>query len=257
MADGTLKKIGLVVHQYAEAGVPLNEHIAYLYYILSHFNIVYIGFDSTQGANLGFINICNESGLFKEKKIELNNINADFGKTDYNEIVRQVQKGYNRATGTIVQPQSFHSDFQRAANEYLQACFDRQQIFFAGKAKPNVPVLKSLLERDVGPILETHSSFTDKIGSMGVQEEFIYQQDILMDLVKKECALIEVKSSQLGNISFDIPSHMKRASKTRNRIRKDSYAALLLANWCLKIYVESQDRPAPEKYGNEYQYGLV
>lgn len=257
MTDGSMKKVGLVVHQYAEVGVDLHEHIAYLYYILSRFNIVYIGFDSTQGANLGFINICNESELFKEKKIELNNINADFGKTDYNEIIKQVQKGYNKSTGTIVQPQNFHSDFQRAANEYLQACFDRQQIFFAAKAKANIGVLTSLLERDVGPILRSHSSFTDKIGEQGEQSEFIIQQDDLMDLVKKECALIEVKSSQLGNISFDIPSHMKRASKTRNRIRKDSYSALLLANWCLKIFVESQDRPQEERFGNEFQYVLI
>jgi len=80
LTDGSMKKVGLVVHQYAEVGVDLHEHIAYLYYILSRFNVVYIGFDSTQGANLGFINICNESELFKEKKIQLNNINADFGK---------------------------------------------------------------------------------------------------------------------------------------------------------------------------------
>lgn len=248
LSDGSVRKVGLVVHQYAEVAVGLREHIEYLYYILTRFNVVYIGYDASQGKSLGFINICNESELFKEKKVELRHVTADFGKENYDEIIKQVQKGYNKGTGTIVQPQAFHSDFQRAANEYLQACFDRQQIFFAGKAQANGPIMAGLRERDVGPILRNHSSFTDTLGTAGDQNEFIIAQDNLMDLTKKECALIEVKASALGNITYDIPSHLKRASKTRFRIRRDSYSALLLANWCLRIFVESQERPKAETY---------
>jgi len=156
-----------------------------------------------------------------------------------------------------VQGQAFSSNFQRAANEYLQACFDRQQIYFAGKALANPSVMTGLRERDIGEILRTHSTFTDIIGTQGDKDEFIIQQDNLINLVKKECALIEVKASSLGNISFDIPSHLKRASKTKHKIRKDSYSALLLSNWALKIYLEAQNRPQEEKYGNEYQYTLI
>lgn len=245
-SDGTIKKVGMVVHQYAEVAVGLREHIEYLYYLLSRFNIVYLTYDASQGKSLGFINICNESELFKEKKIELKHINADFGREDYEEIIKSVQQGYNRGSGTIVQPQAFHSNFQRAANEHLQACFDRQNIFFAGKALANPGVMTNLRERDVGPILRNHSSFTEALGTQGDKEEFIIQQDNLINLVKKECALIEVKASALGNITYDIPSHLKRASKTRWRVRRDSYSALLLANWALKIYLESQTRPREE-----------
>ncbi len=228
--------------------VGLREHIEYLYYLITRFNIVYIGYDASQGKSLGFINICNESELFKEKKVELRHIPADFVKENYDELIKQVQKGYNKGTNTIVQPQPFGSDFQRAANEHLQACFDRQQIFFAGKARANGAVMTSLRERDVGQILRVHSSFTETPGTAGEKDEFIIAQDNLMDLVKKECALIEVKASALGNISYDIPSHLKRSSKSRHRIRKDSYSALLLANWCLKLFIESQERPQAEKY---------
>lgn len=245
-SDGDVKKIGLVVHQYAEVGVPLNQHIQYLYYLLTHFNIVYIGYDASQGKNLGFINICNTSDIFKEKKIELRHINADFGKENYEEIVKQVRQNYTKGSNIIVQPQAFHSDFQRASNEYLQACFDRKNVLFASKVVANPQIFEKLVEQDVGDIIKQHSSFTNKIGHSGSKDEFIEQQDVLIELVKKECALIEVKTSQLGNISYDIPQHMKRSHKTKNRVRKDSYSALLLANWCLRIYVEAMERPKEE-----------
>jgi hypothetical protein len=254
MPDDTIKKIGLVVHQYAEVAVGLREHIEYMYYILSRFNVVYVAYDASQGKSLGFINICNESELFKEKKIELKHLPADFNKENYDEMIKQVQKGYNKGNGIIVQPQAFGSDFQRAANEYLQACFDRQQIFFAAKARANSSIMSSLRERDVGAILRNHSSFTEILGTQGDKDEFIVAQDNLIDLVKKECALIEVKASALGNISFDIPSHLKRASKSRHRIRKDSYSALLLANWALRIYTEAQMRPKIEQYNTFLPY---
>lgn len=249
-ADGTIKHMGLVVHQYAETGeVPLKEHIQYLYYLMTHFNIVYIGYDASGGKNLGFVNICNESELFRTKKILLKNIQAEFGKEDYDEIVKQVQKSYNRESRTIVQAQSFHSDFQRASNEHLQACLDRESILFAAKprAAKEPHTLERLLHQDIGEILLTHSRFVDlenpAAKGKASQDLMIEQQENLMDLVKVECSLIEVRQSQLGHITYDIPQHMKRNHKSKNRVRKDSYAALLLANWCLRVYTDMMEKP--------------
>ncbi len=249
-ADGTLKKMGMVVHQYAETGeVPLKEHIQYLYYLMTHFNIVYMGYDASGGKNLGFINICNESELFRVKKLLLKPIQADFGKEDYDDIIKQVQKSYNREAKVIVQAQSFHSDFQRASNEHLQACLDGGTILFAGKARAakSASVLEALNNQDVGDILHTHSRFADPENptekGRASQVLLIEQQDLLMDLVKKECSLIEVRQSQLGHITYDIPQHMKRNHKSKNRVRKDSYAALLLANWCLRVYTDMMEKP--------------
>lgn len=247
-ADGNIEQIGLVVHQYAEVAVPLKEHIAYLYYLLTYFNIVYIGYDASQGKNLGFISICNESELFRDKKVLLKHITADFGKDNYDEIVKQVQKGYNKENRTIVQPQAFHSEFQRAANMHLQACFDAKNILFASKARANGSVFTGMMAQDVGPIIRQHSSFRnpDAIDGPALKDEFIIQQDTLIDLVKKECALIEIKNTSLGNISYDIPQHMKRGNKKRNRIRKDSYSALVLGTWCLRIYLDMSKLPVEE-----------
>jgi hypothetical protein len=80
----------------------------------------------------------------------------------------------------------------------------------------------------------------------GSMYEFIQYQDNMMDLVKKECAMIEMKSTTLGGISYDIPQQFKR-SKSPTRPRKDNYSALLLGNWALKIYLESQTLPPPEE----------
>lgn len=251
-SDGSKNEIGLVVHQYAEAGPPLKEHIFYLWYLLTHFNIVYIGYDSSQGKNLGFINICNESELFREKNITLKHINADFGTDREEDIVKQVRKGYNKDNRMIVQPQAFHSQFQTAANEHLQACFDNKRILFAAKALPNPDVFKAMQTQEVGAVLKVHSSFKNanpeavSKGEPGLKDEFIEHQDILMDLVKTECALIEVKVSSLGHMSYDIPQHMKRNNKKISRVRRDSYSALLLGNWCLRIYLAAMNLPTEE-----------
>lgn len=252
-SDGTKEEIGLVVHQYAQVGVPLKEHIYYLWYLITYFNVVYIGYDSSQGKNLGFINICNESELFRDKKITLKHINAEFGTDKEEEIVKQVRKGYNRDNRMIVQPQSFHSQFQTAANEHLQACFDNRRILFAAKALPNPDTFKAMQIQDVGNLLKMHSAFANadpeavSKGEPGLKDEFIEEQDVLMDLVKTECALIEVKVSSLGHMSYDIPQHMKRNNKKISRVRRDSYSALLLGNWCLRIYLAAMKLPEEEQ----------
>ena len=52
---------------------------------------------------------------------------------------------------------------------------------------------------------------------------------------KKQCALIEVKSTAKGTQTFDLPQHLKRSTSI-NRARRDNYTALMLANWALKCY---------------------
>lgn len=230
------KKIGMVVHQYACAGVELKYHIAYLYYILKNFNIVYIACDTSQGENMDFINVCNESSLFKDKKLELLPIEAEFGKDDIEEIKKQIKSGYNLTSKQIVQQQYFHSSFQKAANEYLKACFSFENIIFAGKAQPT-RLFESMGTQQIGDIYNTHPEFDE-----GTIYNFIQRQDYLIELVKRECALIEPNVSKLGNISYDLPSTVKR-NKNPNRSRKDSYSALFLCNWALKLYTEAMELP--------------
>lgn len=254
--EGVKTKVGLVVHQYANAGAKLEHHIAYLYYILNRFNIVYVAVDTSQGDNMDFIGVANESELFRGNKLELKSLDVDFGKETFDHLATEIQKSYNKQDKRIVQKQYFHSAFQRAANEHLQASFSRRTILFPAKILENQTVVEKLHHQDVGPIINSHPDFKLKVKNdggadtsaveMGSKEDFIERQDVLVDLVKKECALIEVKVSSLGNVSYDLPSHVKKQSKSKARNRRDSYSALFLGNWALKLYLEAQTKPTEE-----------
>ena len=65
--------------------------------------------------------------------------------------------------------------------------------------------------------------------------ELIEFQDSWIYQTKKQCAIVEVKSTAKGTQSFDLPQHLKR-STSANRARKDNYTTLMLANWGLKCY---------------------
>ncbi len=233
------KKVGMVVHNYAACGCALKYHILYFLYLLRHFNIVYIIEDASHGSNMDFINICNESEIFKNEKIELKPIGADFGKDEVDSIAKQVKRFYNPASRQIVQPQYFHSSFIRASNEHLQSCFNFAGVFFAGKARAVPSVNEYMASLTLGNIHQIHPEFADKEGE-GSIHDFIANQDILMDSLKRECSLIEIKASALGTISYDLPSNMRR-TKSPLRQRRDSYSALLLANWGLKLFLMSQE----------------
>jgi hypothetical protein len=229
-ADG--KDIGRVVHNYAVAGGSLKDHIIYLYFLLKNFNVVYIAVDASQGDEVEFINACNQSKLFKENNISLSDVEADFKKNNYHEQPAQIKKSYNRTIGRIVQKQPFSADFLRASNEYLQACFDHQWIRFAGKIAANDSASTAAMNVDLS-MLRVHEEFKET--SM---HGFIENQDVLLDLTRKECAMIEVKTNDLGTMTFGLPQNLKRTSGA-NRVRRDSYTALLLASWALRMYNQS------------------
>ena len=240
------KKMGLVVHQYACAGVKLEHHIAYLYYLLKRFNIIYIVCDTTQGDNLSFLNICNESEVFKKANFELNAINAEFGKEDMEETIKAVKRSYNPDSSVrrIVHEQYFSSSIIKAGNDHLRACFDQKMIAFASKAQALGNQVQMMCQQDVLNIHANHPEYFDaELEGASSMAEFIFYQDAMMDQVKKECALIEVTASPLGHLSYDLPHHMTRDRKNVNRNRKDSYSALWLAAWGLKILLATQDAP--------------
>jgi len=99
------KEIGLLVHSYAAAGVELKDHINYIVYILKKFNVVYIVLDTTQGDNMDFLSVCNESEIFKREGLHLGAMNVEFGKEDQTEIAKGIRKEYNYNNKKIVQNQ--------------------------------------------------------------------------------------------------------------------------------------------------------
>jgi hypothetical protein len=237
------KKIGMLVHSYAVAGGAHKDHVAYLHYLLTNFNIIYIGIDASQG-DQEFTSQANETKLFKDAGIELRDIDAEFNKNDQTEIPKQVAKSYNLQAKRIVHKQGFSSAWQRMAAEYLQACIDYKNILFAGKAGA-VDGLADEMSKYRPSILDIHPYFRDSTGKVESVYSFIEHQDFLIDLTKKECALIEVTSNPSGGQSFDLPASMRR-STSKTRAKKDNFSSLMLANWCLRIYLESQNLPKDE-----------
>lgn len=240
------RKMALVVHQYGCSGVELKHHMAYLYYILAKFNPVYIVCDTTQGDNADFISICNESEYFKARRLELNAVDANFTSESFEEIVKQVKKSYNKdsAVRRIVQKQFFTSPIIKAGNEYLRAALDQRIIWFPSHAQSVANLVPRLCGIDVLDIHKTHPEYLDeRQDGGGNMYEFVTYQDNMIERVKKECALIEVTASPIGNLTFDLPHSMTRNRKNVNRQRKDNYSALWLANWGFKIYTAMMEMP--------------
>lgn len=243
------RKIPLLVHSYAATAVDLGDHLEYLAYLLKNFNIVYIAVDTTQGANLGFINQANESLVFANHKLRLLPIDAEFGRDDQTNLVTQIRESYDLKAKRIVQYQNFHSTFQSAAVDHLQACIDFGNIMFAGKAYAVPDLAAQMSAEDIGNIHMIHKQFNTAAEGGNPMFEFIERQDYLVDLTKAECAIVVVSVSNLGTRSFDIPNAFKK-SKNINRPRKDNFSSLMLANWACKLYQEMMERPeeAPPEY---------
>lgn len=220
------KREGILVHGYAVAGGDLKDHIKYLYYIVKNFDLQMIIIDN---AGFQFIDSANESELFIREDLSLKFFDFDNDKEglEYTLALKKAKRAYNKKLGVICFKQVFNTEFIRKANEHLQACIDHKRIWFASKTSAHgdaytqatsLNLDASLVgEKDAGTFVET-------------QDDLIYQ-------TKKQCALIEVRSTARGSQTFDLPMHLKR-SASATRARKDNYTTLLLSNWAVKGYYD-------------------
>jgi hypothetical protein len=214
---------GALVHSYAIAGGDLKDHIKYLDYLRSSFNLVMIVIDN---AGYQFIDSCNESDSFtKANEINFLEFNSDKEGLEYDMEVKRLRRNYNQEEGKICFKQNFSSNWLRKANEQLQADIDHKRIWFASRATANGPIFDAMVLERVPVNLTGHDTLLDLIE---FQDSWVYQ-------TKKQCAIVEVKSTAKGTQSFDLPQHLKR-STSANRARKDNYTTLMLANWGLKCY---------------------
>ncbi len=220
---------GTLVHSYAVAGGDLKDHINYMFYLYTNFNIELIVIDN---AGYQFLDSCNESENFVNAGINLKFIDFESTKEgqDYQKQLRKFKRDLNKTDHKICFKQNFTSDFLRKANEHLQAAIDHRKIWFASRTTANGSAF------DKQSNLKINLSLTD-CKNVG---ELIETQDSLIYATKKQCALVEVKSTAKGTQTFDLPQHLKR-STSAHRARKDNYTTLMLANWGLKCYSESQN----------------
>lgn len=248
MPDGKFRQ----VHSYGVAGLKYSNHIRYLHYLLTNFNIVYISMDNAGGVQ--FLRACNESKLFKESKIELDIIpskEADFSDVqDYQSQLKKARRLYNLESKKIVYLQTFTSEWIRRANELLQASMDSRKIQWASDPTAVESELQRGLSKNIGiesikfvGIEDKLSTKEDKLydkieggeKSKARQLDFMEHQAFLADLTKTQCALIEPKTTANGTMTFDLPTNLK-AQSGPNRARRDLYTALLIANWAAKCY---------------------
>lgn len=222
---------GTLVHTYAGLG-SLNKHVKYLAYILQAFNIVFICLDNA-GSDT-YLDSCNESQFFKDAGINLKTIplNSDAEGVEYQKTLKQAKQKYNQENYQICFNQVFTSNFIRRANEYLQACIDYKKIWFASRTASN----ESFFNRTSSIRLPYPKKliFIDDRKEWSMLD-FIEHQDDMIYQTKKQCSLVEHKSTARGSQNFDLPQHLKR-STSANKARKDNYSSLMLANWGLKLY---------------------
>lgn len=230
-------KKGTIVHSYALSGSNLKTHINYMAYLIENFNIVSIVGDYNGGVQ--FLNSCNESSIFKDKKIKLNVIDAELDDhQNYDKGLRDLKRQYNKDNRTYVILRKPSSKWIRYANELLQASFDHKRIFFAGAAmdddynkqrKSNIPIKKIKFINNYNESSEASKMI-----------DFVEHQKDMMDLIKVECAMIQVTTSTQGTQSFDLPLNLRK-QRGADKARKDSYSALVLGNWMMNVYFDMID----------------
>ncbi len=233
-----------LVHSYALSGTSLKHHINYFLFCLENFNVVAVCGDYNGGVQ--FLQACNESELFKSKNIKLKTIEVGLDKPEeYQNDLRVYKTQYNKGEHKHVILRKPTSNWIRQANELLQANFDHRRINFASRAiddsytkqkNKSIPVL------DI-KFLRTSEESKQTAGAKMI--DFIEHQSDMIDLTKNECALVQITTTAQGTQTFDLPPNLRRQTGP-DKARKDSYSALVLANWMSKVYFDSQSQPAED-----------
>ena len=225
-----------LVHSYAGIETNMPQHIKYLHYIYTHFDIDFIIIDN---AGKQFIESANASDIFIKDGINLKFI-RDFDPTladrEYISELRKFNRQYDKSNHTICYSQYFGKNhFITKANQELQNSIHHKNLWFASKTKAD----NTFFDRESQkPIPKDLLSSNNKLLGESIIE-FIELQDDLIDMTKKECSLIEVKINATGNQTFELPSNVK-SSKSKNRARRDNYTTLMLANWARKFLFDSK-----------------
>jgi hypothetical protein len=227
---------GVIVHSYAVSGSNLQAHIRYMAYLLANFNIEMVVGDYNGGVQ--FLSACKESGIFKKLNLKIDTVEADLDDSkDYAKGLRQLKKSIDKSSRKFVFLRKPSSTWIRFANESLQASFDHKRLFFAGSAmddnynmqrKANIPIedLKFLRNKDA-----------EEKNKAAKMIDFVEHQRDMMDLIKVQCALVQVTTSPQGTQSFDLPPNLRK-QRSSDKARKDSYSALVLGNWGMNVYFD-------------------
>lgn len=234
------KGTSTLVHSYAMSGTPLRDHITYFHYLIKNFNIVAMVGDYNGGVQ--FINAVNESQLFKSEKIKIQTIDGDFDKMDsYKDELRTARHQYNKKEHKYLILRKPTSDWIRRANELLQANFDHKRIWFGSRAVDESYNKQRAKKIPIGKLNFVRLSDDEKQqNSQAKMIDFIEHQYDMMNMTKNQCALIQITTSPQGTQTFGLPVELRRQTGP-DKARKDSYSALILGSWMVKLFHDMQN----------------
>ncbi len=237
LLDKANKRVTLV-NSYAIPGGQLKDHIAYLYYLYTNFNVVLIVGDFLGGVegNFNFIEAANQSELFRNAGINLKAFDGELHQDgeDYIEAMKEMRKTYNYTARAICYRQKYTPQWIKRANEYMQYQIQGKKIWFASRIVVNEEEFDRLKNKNI-PV-----RVYDDAGKELTMAEFLDEQDNLIQQTKNQIALIEPKVTSQGTMSFDLPTSIK-AIKGEKRARRDNYTTTLMACWGAKIYFDYLD----------------
>lgn len=229
------------VHSFGRAGADIKDYYEYLSYILACFNIVWIVVDRTGPE---FINAFNESLIAIKQGLRLEYIDANFDSQnpeDYANEIYRARMQWNISGRKMVYGQLFKSDTVRNMNEHLQGSISAGRIWFGAPLTAHTSLFQEALETPLPltPKDKNDSPILDRSLFIGEQDDWIFQ-------TKRQLGMIEVTTSALGVLRYDIPNSLKKGtSDTRNR--KDNYTCLLLAAYGAKHLFEIMAAPEQNK----------
>lgn len=226
-----------LVHGYALSGTSLKKHIDYFLYCLENFNIISVCGDYNGGVQ--FLQACNESETFKRKKIKLQTIEVALDKPEeYQKELQSYKNQYNKKDYRYVILRKPTSHWIRQANELLQANFDHRRIHFASRAIDDSYTKQKNKSVSLQNIKFLRTKEETKQSQAAKMIDFIEHQSDMIELTKNECALVQITTTAQGTQTFDLPSNLRRQTGP-DKARKDSYSALVLANWMAKVHFDS------------------
>lgn len=234
------KKQGILVHSYAGLG-SLGNHVKYLRYLLTNFNIVMMILDNA-GSDI-LLDTYNNSEFIKTEEDKIKTFSFDSASEGEERIIQVRDVKYNLENKTIAFSQVFESEFIRRSNEKLQGDIDYKKVWFASNTCGNETYFNESSACKIP--LELAMADAKKDWSF---IDFLEEQDNLIYQTKKQCALVKFTTTARGNQSFELPQHLKRSSSP-TRARKDNYTAFLLCNWLVKCYFDIIKSPERKEEG--------
>ena len=234
------EKSATLVHSRAICVSQPKQDIEYMYYLLTNFNIKYMVGDAF-GGGFRFVQSCNDSQTFSDNKIKIEVVEDDgFNNLeDIQAIYKQFQAKMQPQNGIVkCLLKTPNNKWASYANDTLQIAINRKLIKFASKAfnddernyelNKKIDDWQSLLFRDKAKFKSEEEMKQDWID---------YIADVI-DKTKYQCSNIVPTITPSGERKFNLPSNMQN-DRSANRTRKDSYAALILGNWLIRLLFES------------------